>query len=154
MSPDQPRSKTATPASDLFAFGCVAYEMLAGTMPFHRDSDIEVHAAVLRDAPPLDDFPPLLRGLIARCLEKKPQDRYADGGELAHDLPDAIAAGAPTVRTTRRPRRSWRWIVAVVLIAATALVPALLMVAQRRRVIDGGYDPRAPDRTGHPAPRR
>ena len=154
MSPEQLRSETATPASDIFAFGCVAYEMLVSEMPFRRDSDIEVHAAVLRDTPDLDRLPPLLRGVVARCLEKKPQDRYADGGALAADLHEAIAAGAPTVRTTRRRnRRTLPWI-AVAVIASLGIVVALLVIVQRRRVIDAGYDLRFSDVTGDSETRR
>ena len=93
MSPEQIRSEEVGPATDIFAFGCMLYEMVAGTRPFCGESTLTVIAAVLKDAPtPLPaDVPPELARIIMRCLEKDPSARFAS----AHDLREALQSPLP-----------------------------------------------------------
>jgi serine/threonine protein kinase len=167
MSPEQLSGKRLTPASDVFAFGCVVFEMFAGDTPFHRDSDMEVIASVLRDAPfsrePHASMPTGLRAVVERCLEKDPAARFQSGAELRAAVRDAasgsspIVALNPTIRTQPTPR--WRrarvLVIAGIAIAAIVVLIAIaLLVASSRTLIDDGYDLRASDVTGNTETRR
>jgi eukaryotic-like serine/threonine-protein kinase len=81
MSPEQAKCKPADKRSDLWAFGCVLYEMLTGKPAFAGEDLSETLAAVLRAAPDWSRLPPLpasLHALLQRCLEKDRQKRVAD----------------------------------------------------------------------------
>ncbi|MFP6583385.1 MAG: serine/threonine-protein kinase [Candidatus Hydrogenedentota bacterium] len=91
MSPEQVRGMPATTASDIFALGCVMYEMLTGVQPFVRDSAPETMAVILKDDPfaddgQLDDISDELRDVLARCLVKEPENRISDASELEDAL--------------------------------------------------------------------
>ena len=108
MSPEQLLAMRADPASDLFSFGCVLYEMVTGERPFARDSAIETSMAVLREpAPPLPRkrFPAELGSIIRTCLEKEPSARYASARDLALALRGLLSgstkSGRSAVRRTR-----------------------------------------------------
>jgi eukaryotic-like serine/threonine-protein kinase len=119
MSPEQAEGKTIGPASDIFSFGSVLYEMLSGKRAFEGNSTAALISALLRDAPkPLSDIrhdvPAEIRRILGRCLKKLPDARYADATELAKDLkncrellfPESGAVLTPEriVREVRRPR--------------------------------------------------
>jgi tRNA A-37 threonylcarbamoyl transferase component Bud32 len=167
MSPEQLRGQPLTPASDVFSFGCVAYEMLCGRMPFERDSNMEVIAAVLRDDPlerASEAMPREVRTLIERCLAKEAAKRIADGAALAAALREVTHAHAggmlSTAQTLRVPR--WRgvlsnralWFSAAVLLLAAIAAVTSMWIASRSAVIDNGYDLRASDVTGTSDTRR
>jgi len=93
MAPEQARGQPSDHRADIFAFGCVLYEMLAGARAFSGDSVADTLAALLtRDPPPLDRsgraIPVALRELVRRCLEKEPHERFSS----AHDLALALSA--------------------------------------------------------------
>ena len=102
LSPEQAQGAKATPASDLYALGAVAYECLAGRRVFDGESSVQVALSHIRDQPdPLPpDVPPDLRALVGRLLAKDPADRYADGASLLAALDrvslDAGSADTPT----------------------------------------------------------
>src|SRR5260370_382236 len=82
MSPEQLRDLPTDARSDLFALGCVLYELVAGKRLFQRRTAAETAAAILRDeAPPLGsigtDLPPEVEGLIGHCLAKEIGKRVA-----------------------------------------------------------------------------
>jgi len=120
MAPEQVRGETADARSDIFAFGCVLHEMLAGRPAFTGSSAFERMAAILRDEPPRPslvspDVPAELERLLARCLEKSAAKRPASAAELAPLLRDLASAGAtdPTIVAgtpvrvpAKRPSRS------------------------------------------------
>jgi Tol biopolymer transport system component len=96
MAPEQARGLPATTASDLFALGCVLYEMMTGARAFHRDSPVETMAAILNEDPPafpakLRQSAPALVALVLRCLEKEPGERFESARDLAYGL--GIMAG-------------------------------------------------------------
>jgi hypothetical protein len=163
MSPEQLRGRPLTPASDIFSFGCVAYEMLQGEMPFRRDSQAEVIASVLHDEPLGRDaqvaLPDEIHYVLERCLEKDPGLRFQSGAELAGALRTVEAVqlsgrmeAMPTVRRRRR-RRTKRWIGAAA-IAAIVLAVGWGIVARQSKVIDDGYDLRMSDVSGTDETRR
>src|SRR5438105_2671095 len=88
MAPEQIRGETVGPPTDIFALGCMLYEMVAGVRPFCGEGSLDTIAAILTAAPaPLpDDVPPHIAGVILRCLEKNPAKRFAS----ANDVRDAL----------------------------------------------------------------
>ena len=85
MSPEQVRGGEVDARSDLFAFGALLYEMLAGEPAFRRETGVETLHAVLKEPAPrlpeagLDAAAPVLQRMLDRCLAKEPDDRYAVG---------------------------------------------------------------------------
>jgi serine/threonine protein kinase len=91
MAPEQARGETADARSDLFALGCVLYEMVLGRRAFDRATATETLQAILHEAPPwppgaVAALPPALVRLIAQCLEKKPEKRVPSAATLASAL--------------------------------------------------------------------
>ena len=90
MAPEQARGLPADARSDIFAFGVIFYEMLAGKRPFERDSAIDTLAAILREnPPPIPGLSPETARLVERCLHKDAAARF----QSAVELKAAIAAG-------------------------------------------------------------
>ncbi len=103
MSPEQIRGRNLTPASDVYALGCLFYEMLSGRPPFYQGEIIFQH--VNEEPPPLETaFPtrntPAIRRVVMRCLSKEPEDRYSDAGELWSALQKAagVSESGPAPR--------------------------------------------------------
>jgi eukaryotic-like serine/threonine-protein kinase len=91
MSPEQATGREVDHRSDQFAMGVILYELATGARAFKRDSAPQTLAAIIEDEPaPLEArnprIPPQLARLVARCLSKKPADRYESTRDLAHDL--------------------------------------------------------------------
>jgi pimeloyl-ACP methyl ester carboxylesterase len=92
MSPEQIRGDDVDPRTDLFSFGIVLYEMLAGLHPFLRKNATETLSAILLDPPPPAPGMPLaVQRVIGRCLAKDPGERWSDAGELATRLEEAAS---------------------------------------------------------------
>lgn len=88
LSPEQAIGKPATGRSDLYALGVIAYEATAGKRPFTGKSPVDIAIAHVNDPPPPlpPGTDPRLAGVIMRLLDKEPEGRYADAGELADAL--------------------------------------------------------------------
>ena len=108
MAPEQLRGRRVDGRTDIFALGCVLYEMLAGKRPFTGATPADTLAAILHHdpepfAPGAPGIPAGLQTIVFRCLEKRPEDRY----DTAHDLAIAlrgISAEQPVVRSGESPR--------------------------------------------------
>jgi predicted Ser/Thr protein kinase len=129
MSPEQAKGRAADKRSDVWAFGCVLYEMLTGRRAFAEDDVADTLAAVLRAEPDWSRLPPEtpapLRILIARCLVKDRRQRIADlavaqfvlaetAGLVSHGA--SAAAAMPVAAGTRW--KSWLAVAVAVLMAA------------------------------------
>ncbi len=99
MSPEQARGLPVDPRSDLWAFGCLLYEMLTGRRAFPGANASDVLAAVLRDEPDWSalpaDTPRGVRRLLRRCLRKDPRDRLQDAGDARIELTEAAMEEPP-----------------------------------------------------------
>ncbi|HTO75344.1 MAG TPA: protein kinase [Thermoanaerobaculia bacterium] len=134
MAPEQVRGKPADARSDLFSFGAILYEMLAGKRAFHGDSAADTMSAILREDPPdlsatNQAVSPGLERIVRHCLEKSPEQRFHSAHDVAFAL-EALtgisqpsAAGAVGVLGRRAPR------VALPRLAAIAAAAVLLGVA-------------------------
>ena len=128
MAPEQARGKEVDKRADIWAFGCVFYEMLTGGPPHQGDTSQETMASILRDEPDLSKVPAQARRLLRRCLEKDPQKRLRHIGDVMALL-DEAPSGESVPQTTvvsDRPAPSRRWFlpaaaVALVVAAASAL---------------------------------
>ena len=117
MSPEQASGKTLDARSDIFSFGVVLYEMLAGHRPFQAATNLELLQQVIHGAaPPLSaDVPEPLRVLVAKALEKDPAKRYSSMREFVTAL---RAAQRPSRQSPAAPvQRSNKWLIAAVLAA-------------------------------------
>jgi serine/threonine-protein kinase len=98
MSPEQARGKTVDRRSDIWAFGCVLFEMLTGQMAFGGETVSDVLAAVIKEQPDWTRFSPAIstriRVLIQRCLQKDPRQRLQAIGD-ARIVIEEVLAGAP-----------------------------------------------------------
>ena len=107
MAPETLRGKEATARSDIWSFGVMLYEMVAGRRPFNGDTAFDISTAIVRGVvPPLpDDVPQGVTRIISRCLETDPQRRYGSAGEVRAGLEIVATAGladpAPTVGAER-----------------------------------------------------
>ena len=111
LSPEQARGEPAGPASDLYALGVVSYQLLAGRLPFESASLTDLARQQDTTAPPLlhevdDQIPRALSLVVARALERDPEDRFADAAAMEQALADSMRGIAPEpTAPTRAARR-------------------------------------------------
>jgi Tol biopolymer transport system component len=127
MSPEQARGKPVDKRSDVWAFGCVLYEMLTGRAPFTGDTISDTIAAILGREPEWSALKTSasLRRVLERCLEKDPRRRFHDIADVRIEIEDVMsgAAGTPADGTTVSARRQ-----AVPLVWSIAAVVGLVTV--------------------------
>ena len=120
MSPEQARGKETDRRADIWAFGCVLYEMLSGKRAFPGDSVPDILLAILDRQPDWSALPAAtperIQQLLRRCLEKDPNNRLRDAGDARLEIEAALAQGGGTGRVTAR------WKVAVAALAGAAAV--------------------------------
>ena len=111
MSPEQVRGRSADQRSDIFAFGCVLYEMLSGRRAFQGETAAETMTAILKeDPPPPSDtnapVPPALKRILGRCLEKNPDERFRSANDLGFALEAVSGSVASAAASAARPATS------------------------------------------------
>ena len=141
MAPEQAKGKPADKRCDVWAFGCVLYEMLTGHQVFGGEALAEIIGAVIHKEPDWTalaaDTPPAIRTLLRRCLQKDRQQRIPDIGIARIELQDAISA-APSGRflpasPARRNRERLAWLVAAVSSAVVVVLAAILGIREQPR---------------------
>jgi Tol biopolymer transport system component len=110
MAPEQARGKPVDRRADIWAFGCVLYEMLSGRGPFGGEDVTDTLASIARDSPDWTrlpaSVPPAVRTLIERCLDKDPRERLRDIGE-ARILLTRVPLLTTSAPTASRVRSGW-----------------------------------------------
>jgi Tol biopolymer transport system component len=132
MAPEQARGRPVDKRADIWAFGVVLYEMLAGRRPFDGDDITETLASVVKDPPDLTAVPPVARRALAMCLEKDPRKRLRDIGDVWHFLDES--ASAANTPPPRGRAAWWSWALAGALVAAMAAAGTFAVLWQRARV--------------------
>jgi serine/threonine protein kinase len=131
MAPEQARGQPADHRSDIFALGCILYEMLQGDRAFGGETTTDVLSAILKDAPPPltssveRPITPALDGIVHRCLAKEPAGRFQSASDLAFSLRSVLTGSEvrlPAPGTSSVSVRSWRPRVATAATVAGAAV--------------------------------
>jgi TolB-like protein/tetratricopeptide (TPR) repeat protein len=145
MAPEQAAGESVDSRADLYAWGMMAYELLAGRHPFaSKSTPAQLIAAQIGETPtPLGsvvrDAPPALASLVMRCLTKEPAGRPDSADEIVSELRTWIGTREPA-SVDRRGRRPWPWIataagaVAAISLAAWAFTPPEARVTLRTLV--------------------
>jgi eukaryotic-like serine/threonine-protein kinase len=131
MSPEQAEGKPLDARTDIFSFGAVLYELLAGTRPFARNSRASTIAAIITEEPsPIRSAPPELDRIVQRCLRKDPARRFQTIADVKAALEDERQGVVPVVRTRRN--RHWIGVSAIVLAASAAILAPIYIPWQQR----------------------
>jgi Tol biopolymer transport system component len=143
MAPEQLEGKEADSRTDIFAFGCVLYEMATGKKAFSGATQASLISSILRDEPqPISEVqptsPPVLDHVVKKSLAKDPEERWQNaadlGGELKWISESGSQTGAAAVAVPRRRRRDWvAWAA-----AGTLLLATLFLGNEVRRLRSGG----------------
>jgi eukaryotic-like serine/threonine-protein kinase len=133
MSPEQAKAKSVDRRADIWAFGCVLYEMLTGKQAFTGETVTDTLACVIKEEPDPSKLPaatPMrVRVLLQRCLQKDPKQRLRDIGDARISL-DEVLSGAPDLAPMGRAEGAvgpfWRRVLPWALFGVTAIAFAVL----------------------------
>ena len=131
MSPEQARGLRADHRSDIFSFGTVLYEMLAGVQPFRRPTLADTLSAILNEEPKeLSAFgvTPALERIVQHCLEKKPDDRFQSVRDLIFDLEALPHTASNRPAVSLRPH-----------VMKRRVMPAVLAILALALAVGAGY---------------
>ena len=140
MSPEQARGRALDKRIDIWAFGCVLFEMLTGRRAFAGDTSSDIIASVLTRDPDWSSLPastpPALRVLIERCLKKDPKQRLRDIGDawVEHD---AAVGASPSPRSSRS-QLAWIALLLGAILATAAAVTSWNRPPQNQSRVVGG----------------
>ena len=145
MSPEQARGKAVDKRTDIWAFGCVLYEMLTGQAAFQGEDVTEVLAAVVKGGANLDMLPaslhPRVREAITRCLQKDLKKRYHDIADVGYEIEQALADPGGVLMqpiASAQPRKTmlpWIAVTAILCLIIGGLVVWKYMKPGPRQVI-------------------
>lgn len=155
LAPEQATGKPASPQTDVYSLGIVAYEALAGKRPFTGETQMAIALSQINDPPPAlpEAIDEPIRQLVLDCLAKKPTDRVAGALELAQRaetllgkplrasnhtrvIPAILEAETKTtvIQTTteevKKPPMAWPWIATIVALVITGASLIVAMVSQ------------------------
>ena len=153
LAPEQATGKPATPSTDVYSLGVVAYEAISGKRPFSGETQMAIALAQINEPPPpLDEsIDESIRNLIFDCLQKRPADRIASALELAQRAEELLGKPAKGRANTRvipvlpedatettvidvsepeKPALVWPWIALIVALIITAGVLIFAMVTK------------------------
>jgi Tol biopolymer transport system component len=144
MSPEQARGHVIDKRTDIWAFGCVLYEMLTGRRPFAGETVSDLIVAILDREPDWallpDGVPPSVVTLLKRCLDRNTKRRLRDIGDARIEIDDAIAR--PNVRGTparESARGTWRRWIAPAVIAVAGLVALVVAGWRSSAPLEGAW---------------
>lgn len=116
MSPEQIKGEDVDSSADIYAIGCTIYEMVAGKPPFYNESEYEVMDGHLKKEPSklsqiIPGTPPTIEDIVAKCLNKNPQNRFAYCGEILeklHELDEYLknVEAKYFIRTKKDPKKT------------------------------------------------
>jgi len=131
MSPEQVRGQNTDHRTDIFSFGAILYEMLAGKRAFQKTTSADTMSAILNEDPPsvsqvTTNIPPALQRVVHRCLEKNPEQRFQSASDLAFAL-DALSetSGYGSAAAIPRPAKTGNrgvWLSAVATVIVIVIV--------------------------------
>ena len=146
MSPEQARGKEVDKRADIWAFGCVLYEMLSGRTAFIGETLTDTLAAIVGREPDWARLPEttpfVIRRLLQRCLEKETSRRLRDIGDAQIEIDECLSA-APASEPARKaapvetPARRWLVALAALAAAAVACMAVILVVRLRTTPLAG-----------------
>ena len=168
ISPEQATGHPAVPASDIYSLGVVAYECLAGRLPFPGENAVAMAMSHVRDTPgPLPtDVPPPVAALVMHMLTKDPSARFPNGAALAQAVGQLRSSGSGAVTATgphrvgapatARPVRPTASLAAPALVAAAGPAAPRTAAPTRRAPVPAPVAPTSqqPYRRASPAPSR
>ena len=136
MSPEQSRGKAVDKRTDIWAFGCVLYEMLTGSAPFARDTMTDTLAAIVGHDPSWAALPATtpaqVQRLLFRCLDKDLRGRLHDIADARIEIEDVLSGASGTSAQTavvEPQRRPVRWPGSIAVIASLVAIGALIAIA-------------------------
>jgi len=141
MAPEQVRGVPADYRSDIFSFGAILYEMVAGQPPFRRETPADTLAAILHEQPPAlsnpeRHLPASILRIVERCLEKAPALRFHSTDDLAFAVAGALVAD-PEIRlddsaeAATRTRRTTAWAFVATLVGLVAVAVGVTAYLRR-----------------------
>ena len=135
MSPEQAKGKPVDKRTDIWAFGCVLYEMLTRKRAFDGENVTDVLAAIVRDEPHWTLLPPatpvIIQKLLRRCLEKDRKRRFADIGDVRFEIDEAVRAPAQQGESVVQARGARKYRIGVLVLGA-AVIGAVITGAVMR----------------------
>jgi eukaryotic-like serine/threonine-protein kinase len=157
LSPEQARGEPAGPASDLYALGVVSYQLLAGRLPYEAASLTDLARQQDTRAPqPLHELDPqiprALSLVVARALERMPEDRFADAAEMDRALGDSLRGIAPEPTAATRALEQTEATRALDRTAVTTPLARTEAPARRRRMEPIAEPPPRPAQRRRAAP--
>jgi Tol biopolymer transport system component len=147
MSPEQARGQAVDKRTDIWAFGCVFYEMLTGRAVFAGATMTDTLAAILEREPDWRALPNAtpagVGDLLRRCLKKDPKRRLRDIGDARIEIDDASSIDAGRSDVARRKHLTWKWAAVAALLVTFAVVAAW----RAGRPFENGIAPAHPNRS-------
>jgi serine/threonine-protein kinase len=132
LSPEQAQGLEVTAAADVYSIGVMLFEMLTGRVPFQGENAVAVAMKQVSEPPPVPSsinpaVSPALDSVVLRALAKEPGNRYGSAAEMLAALDEAVSGQTEAAYVPPEPRRSRRWIAALVvlLVVGGALAFAL-----------------------------
>lgn len=140
MAPEQVSGASIDTRADIFALGCVLYEMIGGRPAFRRSSAAETLAATLRDEPAdlsesARTFPPSVANVIRRCLQKSPDERFQSARDLGFALREILRTS--DVATSAPPARRNALALSVAAFLSLAIIVGWFAIRSPREVKSG-----------------
>lgn len=138
MSPEQVRGEVVDHRTDIFALGCLLHELICGRRAFSGRSQAEINAAILDRRPATLDgggghLPEEVQLIVDRCLEKSPNKRFQNAGDLAFAL-RSLASGRETETPAPSPKET-RWLLSItVAVVLIVVVAGVIFLGGRREV--------------------